>query len=42
MNSFWGQVKHELSGERHATLVLAVIAGYTAWIITHVLRVVFG
>ena len=42
MNSFWRHVKHELSDERHATLILAVIAGFTAWIITHFLRVVFG
>jgi hypothetical protein len=42
MNSFWRHVKHELSDERHATLILAVFAGFTASIITHFLRVVFG
>jgi hypothetical protein len=42
MNSFWRQVKHELSDPRHATLILAVVAGFTALIITRLLRLVFG
>ena len=37
---FWRQLRHELSNARDANLMLAVIAGFTAWIITQVLRVV--
>jgi hypothetical protein len=39
---FWRQLWHELSNARDANLMLAVIAGFTAWIVTQVLRVVFG
>jgi hypothetical protein len=42
MKLFWRQVKHELSNARDATLILAIIAGFVAWIITQLLRVVFG
>jgi hypothetical protein len=42
MKLFWRQVKYELSHGRDATLILAVIAGFVAWIITQLLRVVFG
>jgi hypothetical protein len=42
MKLFWSQVKHELSNSRDTTLILAVIAGFVAWIITQLLRVVFG
>jgi hypothetical protein len=42
MKLFWRQVKQELSNARDATLILAIIAGFVAWIITQLLRVVFG
>jgi hypothetical protein len=42
MKLFWRQVKYELSHRRDGTLILAVIAGFVAWITTHLLRVVFG
>jgi hypothetical protein len=42
MNSFWRHLKQELSDPRHATLTLAVISGFTAAIITHLLKLVFG
>ena len=38
--SVWRQLWHELSNARDANLMLAVIAGFTAWIITQ--GVVFG
>jgi hypothetical protein len=41
MKLFWRQVKHELSNARDATLMLAVIAGFAAWVITQILRVAF-
>jgi len=40
--SFWHQVKQEMSNSRDATLILAVIASFIAWIITQMLRVAFG
>jgi hypothetical protein len=42
MKLSWRQVKHELYNTRDATLMLAVIAGFAAWIITQLLRAVFG
>jgi hypothetical protein len=42
MKLSWRQVKHELYNARDATLMLAVIAGFAAWIITQLLRAVFG
>ena len=42
MKLFWSQVKHKLPNARDATLILAVIAGFVAWIITQLLKVVFG
>jgi hypothetical protein len=42
MKLFWRQVKHELSNARDATFILAIIAGFVAWIITQLLRVVLG
>ena len=42
MKLFWRQVKHEMSHGRDATLMLAVIAGFVAWVIAQLLRVVFG
>jgi hypothetical protein len=42
MKLSWGKVKHELYNARDATLMLAVIAGFAAWIITQLLRAVLG
>jgi hypothetical protein len=42
MKLSWRQVKQGLFGARDATLMLAVIAGFAAWIITQLLRVVLG
>jgi hypothetical protein len=42
MKLFWRQVNYELSHGRDATLILAIIAGFVAWIITQLLRSVFG
>jgi hypothetical protein len=42
MKLFWRQVNYELSHGRDATLILAIIAGFVAWIITQLLRAVFG
>ena len=40
---FWRQLRHELSNARDATFMLAVIAGFLAWIITqNYLRAFFG
>jgi hypothetical protein len=41
MKAFWRQMKHELSG-RDATLLLAIIAGFLAWIVTDLLRIIFS
>jgi len=38
----WRQLRHVLSNARDATLLLAIIAGMLAWIITETLRGVFG
>jgi hypothetical protein len=42
MKLSWGKVKDELYNGRDATLMLAVIAGFAAWIITQLLRAVLG
>jgi hypothetical protein len=42
MNSFWRHVKRELSDERYATLILAVIAGFIAWITTQLVKFAFA
>jgi hypothetical protein len=42
MKLSWRQVKHELFSARDATLLLAVIAGFAAWIITQLPRVALG
>jgi hypothetical protein len=42
MNSLWRHLKHELFDPRHDTLILAVISGFSAAIIVHLLRLVFG
>ena len=39
MKLSWRQVKHELYNARDATLMLAVIAGFVAWIVTQLPRV---
>ena len=41
MRAFWRQVKHELLG-RDATLILAVTAGFIAWNVTYLLRIIFS
>ena len=42
MKLSWRQVKQGLFGARDATLMLAVIAGFAAWIITQLLRAALG
>jgi hypothetical protein len=42
MKAFWLQMKHELSAGRDATLMLAIIASFIAWIVTDLLRIIFG
>jgi hypothetical protein len=42
MKSFLRQAMHELSNARDATLILAIVASFIAWIITQHLRVAFG
>jgi hypothetical protein len=42
MKLSWRQVKHKLYNARDATLMLAIIAGFAAWIITELLRTVLG
>ncbi len=42
MKLSWRQVKQELANARDADLLLAVIASFAAWIITSLLKVVFG
>jgi hypothetical protein len=42
MKLSWRQLKRELFSAREATLILAVIAGFAAWIITQLLRAVLG
>jgi hypothetical protein len=39
---FWRQIKQELSEARNGDLTVAVIAGFAAWIITQLLRALFG
>jgi hypothetical protein len=41
MSDFWRQVKEEISNAKNRTLLLAVIASFIAWLITHLLRIVF-
>lgn len=40
MKAIWLQMKHELSG-RDATPLLAIVAGFLAWIITDLLKIIF-
>jgi hypothetical protein len=42
LKSFWHHVRHELSNARDANLLLAVVAGFLAWIITQLLRITVG
>jgi hypothetical protein len=42
MNSLWRHLKHELFDPRHDTLILGLISGFSAAIIVHLLRIVFG
>jgi len=42
MKAFWHQMKHELSSGRNATLLLAIIASFIAWIVTDLLRLIFS
>jgi len=38
----WRHLKHKLVAERDTTLVLAIVASFIAWIITDLLRIIFG
>ncbi len=38
----WRQIKQELSRARNADLMVAVVAGFVAWIITQLLKLVVG
>jgi len=40
--SFWRQTKQRLFAGRYATLMLAVISGFIAWIVTDLLRIIFS
>jgi hypothetical protein len=42
MRALWRQVKHELSAGRNATLMLAIIASFIAWIVTDLLRIILS
>ena len=42
MRAFWRQMKHELFAGRDATLILAIIASFIAWIVTDLLKTIFG
>jgi len=42
MKLSWGKVKDELYNAGDATLMLAVLAGFAAWIITQLLRAALG
>jgi hypothetical protein len=42
LKAFWLQMKHELSAGRDATLMLAIVASFIAWIITDLLRIIFS
>jgi hypothetical protein len=42
MKGFWRQMKHELAAGRDATLMLAIIASFIAWIVTDLLRIIFS
>jgi hypothetical protein len=42
MSNCWRQLKEEISNARNRTLMLAVIASFIAWLITHLLRLAFG
>ena len=38
----WRQIKQELSRARNVDLMVAVVAGFVAWIITQLLKLVVG
>jgi hypothetical protein len=42
MRAFLRQMKHEFSAGRDATLMLAIIASFIAWIVTDLLRIIFS
>jgi GTPase len=42
MRAFLRRMKHELSAGRDATLMLAIIASFIAWIVTDLLRIIFS
>ena len=39
---FWRQMKHELSAGQNATLMLAIVASFIAWIVTDLLKIIFS
>ena len=42
MNTFWRHVRNEIAGARNQTMILAALATFLAWIVTALLRAIFG
>jgi len=38
----WRRLRHELSNMRDATLLFAAVASFVAWILTDLLKALFG
>jgi uncharacterized membrane protein YidH (DUF202 family) len=42
MNTFWRHVRNEIAGASNQTMILAALATFLAWIVTALLRAIFG
>ena len=42
MNTFWRHVRNEIAGSSNQTMILAALATFLAWIVTALLRAIFG
>jgi hypothetical protein len=42
MNTFWRHVRNVIAGASNQTMILAALATFLAWIVTALLRAIFG
>jgi len=42
MNAFWRHIRNGIAGARNQTMILAALATFLAWIVTALLRAIFG
>ena len=42
INTFWRHIRNVIAGARNQTMILAALATFLAWIVTALLRAIFG